>query len=129
MKGVVFAGDRQIEFASFADPVPGPGEVVLEIKASGMCGSDLNSIAPQGGAGRSASASGGPVIAGHEPCGVVAAVGTGSASNARRRRARDGAPLQRLRRLPALSDRLVAALRDGVAEVYGVTGMAHMRPT
>ena len=26
----------------FEDPVPGAGEVVLEIKASGMCGSDLH---------------------------------------------------------------------------------------
>ena len=25
----------------FPDPEPGPDEVVLEIKASGMCGSDL----------------------------------------------------------------------------------------
>ena len=41
MKGVVFGGDRKIEFRDFSDPVPGPGEVVLEIKASGMCGSDL----------------------------------------------------------------------------------------
>ena len=25
----------------FPDPTPGPGEAVIEIKASGMCGSDL----------------------------------------------------------------------------------------
>ena len=42
MKAVVFAGDRRVEFRDFEDPTPGPGEVVLEIKASGMCGSDLN---------------------------------------------------------------------------------------
>ncbi len=41
MKGVVFTGDRAVELMSFPDPTPGPGEVVLEIKASGMCGSDL----------------------------------------------------------------------------------------
>ena len=41
MKGVVFVGDRKIEMREFADPTPGPNEVVLEIKASGMCGSDL----------------------------------------------------------------------------------------
>ena len=41
MRGVVFLGDRQVGLESFPDPTPGPGEVVLEIKASGMCGSDL----------------------------------------------------------------------------------------
>ena len=41
MRGVVFTGDRQLEIRSFPDPTPGPGEVVLQIKASGMCGSDL----------------------------------------------------------------------------------------
>ena len=41
MKGVVFIGDRRLELQDFPDPAPGPGEVVLEIKASGMCGSDL----------------------------------------------------------------------------------------
>ena len=41
MKGVVLAGDRRVEILDFPDPAPGPGEVVIEIKASGMCGSDL----------------------------------------------------------------------------------------
>jgi threonine dehydrogenase-like Zn-dependent dehydrogenase len=48
------------------------------MKASGMCGSDLH---PYRAAGNAAAAlglgAGGPVIAGHEPCGVVAAVGAG----------------------------------------------------
>ena len=76
MKGVVFPGNRQLEILDFPDPTPGPGEVVLEIKASGMCGSDLKFYRPVGGA--SALGLGnlsGPIIAGHEPCGVVAAVG------------------------------------------------------
>ena len=40
MKGIVFIGDSRLELQDFPDPVPGPGEVVVEIKASGMCGSD-----------------------------------------------------------------------------------------
>ena len=81
MQGVVFLGERALELREFPDPAPGPGEVVLEIKASGMCGSDLHPYrAPRGG-GAAASlglgGSAGPVIAGHEPCGVVAAVGAG----------------------------------------------------
>ena len=57
MKGVVFIGDRRLELQDFPDPAPGPGEVVLEIKASGMCGSDLKlyrAAAGAAGAGRRA---------------------------------------------------------------------------
>src|SRR6516162_8694921 len=79
MKGVVFLGDRKLELRRFPDPTPGPRDVILAIKASGMCGSDLHTYrAPAnpggvvtGGIKRAAG-----VIAGHEPCGVVAAVGT-----------------------------------------------------
>jgi len=80
MKGVVFLGDRKLELREFPDPTPGPRDVVLEIKASGMCGSDLHNYrapaqpagAVTGGIRRLAG-----VIAGHEPCGIVAAVGSG----------------------------------------------------
>ena len=78
MRGIVFLGNRKLEIRDFPDPTPGPGDVVLSIKASGMCGSDLH---PYRAAGNAAAAlglgAGGPVIAGHEPCGVVAAVGAG----------------------------------------------------
>jgi 2-desacetyl-2-hydroxyethyl bacteriochlorophyllide A dehydrogenase len=79
MRGIVFPGERAVELRQFADPTPGPGEVVVEMKASGMCGSDLHQYRrPKGGA-----SVGGlpvnpePVIAGHEPCGIVAALGAG----------------------------------------------------
>src|SRR4051812_42732966 len=49
MKGVVFLGDRKLELRDFPDPTPGPGEVVLEIRASGMCGSDLKFYRASGG--------------------------------------------------------------------------------
>ena len=50
MKGVVFLGDRKLDLMDFPDPTPGPDEVVLEIRASGMCGSDLKYYrAPPGG--------------------------------------------------------------------------------
>jgi D-arabinose 1-dehydrogenase-like Zn-dependent alcohol dehydrogenase len=42
MKGVVFLGDRKLELREFPDPTPGPRDVILAIKASGMCGSDLH---------------------------------------------------------------------------------------
>lgn len=79
MRGVVFTGNRTLEMMEFEDPTPGPREVVLEIKASGMCGSDLHRYraAPGGGAAGGIKRSSEPVIAGHEPCGIVAAVGSG----------------------------------------------------
>lgn len=79
MRGVVFTGDRQLEIQNFDDPTPEADEVVLETKASGMCGSDLKFYRASSDAGGAAAlglgGDGGPVIAGHEPCGVVAAVG------------------------------------------------------
>src|SRR4051812_32673007 len=82
MRGVTFPGGRGVEIMNFPDPTPGPGEVVLEMKASGMCGSDLHQYRRPKGEARAATgipANPEPVIAGHEPCGVVAAVGPGVA--------------------------------------------------
>ena len=82
MFGVSFGGNRTVNRIEVNDPRPGPGEVVIEMRASGMCGSDLHYY-------RSASGSGGPVaseakadpvIAGHEPSGDVVAVGAGVAA-------------------------------------------------
>jgi threonine dehydrogenase-like Zn-dependent dehydrogenase len=80
MRGAVFLGDRRIEIRTFPDPTPGPGEVVVEMKASGMCGSDLKFYRSPPGAAQAALGLGGdaePFIAGHEPCGVVVARGPG----------------------------------------------------
>jgi threonine dehydrogenase-like Zn-dependent dehydrogenase len=73
MKAVVFTGNRELDLREFPDPQPGPGEVILEMKASGMCGSDLNTYRLP----KSERPPERQVIAGHEPCGVVAARGTG----------------------------------------------------
>jgi L-iditol 2-dehydrogenase len=72
MRGVVFPGDRRAEVRDFADPRPGPGEVVVQMKASGLCGSDLH-LYRQTGAQRA----GNDTVPGHEPSGVVAALGEG----------------------------------------------------
>ncbi len=82
MRGAVFLGNRTVELRNFPDPTPGPGEVVIEMKASGMCGSDLKFYRSPPGAAQAALGLGGnaePFIAGHEPCGVVAARGPGVA--------------------------------------------------
>jgi threonine dehydrogenase-like Zn-dependent dehydrogenase len=80
MRGIVFLGDRKVELRSFADPTPGPGEVVIQMKASGMCGSDLKFYRSPPGAAQAALGLGDltePFIGGHEPCGVVVARGPG----------------------------------------------------
>src|SRR4051812_30826446 len=80
MRGAVFLGDRKVELRTFPDPTPGPGEVVIEMKASGMCGSDLKFYRSPPGAAQAALGLGGnadPFIAGHEPCGVIVARGHG----------------------------------------------------
>jgi len=76
MKAVLFMGDPKLKFVEFPDPTPGPGEAVIEIMASGMCGSDLKMYRAIGGAAALGLVGDGtPLIAGHEPCGIVAAVG------------------------------------------------------
>ncbi|MGH7093468.1 MAG: zinc-dependent alcohol dehydrogenase family protein, partial [Stellaceae bacterium] len=76
---VVFTGERQLELMNFPDPTPGEGEVVIEMKASGMCGSDLHQYRrpKTGGATGGLAAPSAPTIGGHEPCGIVAAIGAG----------------------------------------------------
>ena len=77
MKGVVFLGDKKLEIQNFEDPSPGPNDVIIEIKASGMCGSDLKFY--RANSGPSSLGLGGddkPVIAGHEPCGTIVEVGS-----------------------------------------------------
>src|ERR1700723_4482403 len=79
MRGVVFTGGRELELMNFPDPTPGPDEVVIEMKASGMCGSDLHQYRrPKAGGDRGGLAGPSePVIGGHEPLGIVAGGGTG----------------------------------------------------
>ena len=80
MRGAVFLGNRNIELRTFPDPAPGPGEVVVQMKASGMCGSDLKFYRSPPGEAQKALGLGGdadPFVAGHEPCGVVVARGVG----------------------------------------------------
>jgi threonine dehydrogenase-like Zn-dependent dehydrogenase len=69
MRGVVFKGEREVALEQFADPSPGPGEVVIQVRASGMCGSDLRPFRMPPGPNSA-------FVCGHEPCGVVYEVGS-----------------------------------------------------
>ena len=42
MKGIVFTGDRKAEVREFPEPEPGPGEVLVRMKASSYCGTDMH---------------------------------------------------------------------------------------
>lgn len=66
MKGVVFLGDRRCEVREFPVLEPGPGQVLLRIKATGICGSDLSVYRGETAIDQ---------IRGHEPSGVVEKVG------------------------------------------------------
>ncbi|GHB73593.1 oxidoreductase [Streptomyces viridiviolaceus] len=72
MQGITFPGDRRAVLQDFPDPEPGPGEVVVRMRASGMCGSDLHFYR-----GTASFGGGKDTIQGHEPCGEVHAVGPG----------------------------------------------------
>ena len=41
MKALVYHGPQQMRWEEWADPVPGPGEVLVRVRAVGICGSDL----------------------------------------------------------------------------------------
>src|ERR1700712_4719129 len=75
MRGVFLPGDRRVEQREVLDPVPGHGQVVIRMKASTICGSDLRAIYREHlGSGPEAYRD---VVAGHEPCGVIVETGPG----------------------------------------------------
>lgn len=72
MKGAVVLGDRTVEVREFPEEEPGAGEVLLKMRASGMCGSDLHRYrAP------AEKVANKDRRFGHEPCGEVVALGEG----------------------------------------------------
>lgn len=78
MDAVYLPGNSTAEVRQVPVPTPGPGEMLLRIGASGICGSDINYIYREHKTHRGVD---GPayrgVIAGHEPCGEVVALGEG----------------------------------------------------
>lgn len=75
MTGVVLPGDSTVREVTVDIPSPGHGQVLLRVRASSICGSDIRAIYREH-LGSGAEAYRG-VIAGHEPCGEVVAVGPG----------------------------------------------------
>ena len=78
MRGVYLPGDSTAVLAELAVPEPGPGQLLVEVGASGICGSDIGYIYHEHKGHRGVD---GPayhgVVAGHEPSGRVVAAGSG----------------------------------------------------
>src|SRR5947207_2075158 len=75
MKAAFLPGNSTVEIRDVPVPEPGHGEVLLAVKASTICGSDIRAIyrehlgkGPEGYQG---------VVAGHEPAGKIVAAGPG----------------------------------------------------
>ncbi|MGH3785725.1 MAG: zinc-dependent alcohol dehydrogenase family protein [Pseudonocardiaceae bacterium] len=74
MRAVLIEEPGKVSVASVADPIPGPGEVVVAVAACGICGTDLHIMdgefppTPY------------PIVPGHEFAGHVVAVGDGVAT-------------------------------------------------
>ncbi len=69
MQALVYPAYGELEVRDVPEPTPGPGEVLVRVRACGICGSELGSFAA-----RSARRVP-PLVMGHEFAGTVAAIG------------------------------------------------------
>ena len=68
MQALILEEYRNLKVRDFPDPEIGPQEVLVRVRACGICGSDVHGY--DGSTGRRIP----PVIMGHEAAGVIAAV-------------------------------------------------------
>ena len=69
MKALLLSKYRHLEIAELPIPTPGPGELLVQVAACGICGSDVHGY--DGASGRRIP----PIVMGHEAAGRVAGVG------------------------------------------------------
>ena len=87
MRAAVYEGEGRLVVRDVPDPMPAPDEVLIEVEACGVCGSDVQIInVPPG------HPSTPPVIIGHEFVGWVRAVGSAVARRGHRRRGSSSIP-------------------------------------
>src|SRR5258708_676431 len=71
LKALLLTAPSQLALVDFPDPSPAKGEVLLRVRACGICGSDIHGW--DGSTGRRRP----PLIMGHEASGEIAEVGSG----------------------------------------------------
>jgi L-iditol 2-dehydrogenase len=71
MKALVLQEYKRFAYEEVEPPAVGPGEVLVAVKACGICGSDVHGM--DGSSGRRRP----PIIMGHEAAGVIAETGPG----------------------------------------------------
>jgi len=69
MKALVLDNYMELNYREFPKPEIGPGEVLIKVKACGICGSDVHGL--DGSTGRRKP----PLIMGHEASGIIEEVG------------------------------------------------------
>jgi L-iditol 2-dehydrogenase len=69
VKALVMREYKHFEYEDVPEPKIGPDDVLIQVKACGICGSDVHGM--DGSSGRRVP----PVIMGHEASGVIAGVG------------------------------------------------------
>lgn len=70
MKAAVLHGVEDLRYEEISTPKAGPGEVVIHVKATGICGSDIPRV-------NGTAAHYYPIVLGHEFSGIVAETGEG----------------------------------------------------
>ncbi len=73
VRALVFDGPGQINVADRPDPTPGPGEALLRVVATGICGTDLHGFTGENGRRHPGQ------VMGHETVAEVIGLGPGSA--------------------------------------------------
>jgi L-iditol 2-dehydrogenase len=69
MKALLLSDYKKLEVTDFPEPDIGPSDLLVQVRACGICGSDIHGY--DGSSGRRIP----PLVMGHEAAGVVAAVG------------------------------------------------------
>lgn len=76
MTGAVLPGNSTVQFRTFPVPEPGPRQVLVRVRASSICGSDIRAIY-RAHLGKGPEGYRPGTIAGHEPCGEIVRAGPG----------------------------------------------------
>ncbi|HYK38509.1 MAG TPA: galactitol-1-phosphate 5-dehydrogenase [Candidatus Eremiobacteraceae bacterium] len=70
MKALLLSSYKNLELADLPAPSPAPDEVLIQVAACGICGSDVHGY--DGSSGRRVP----PIVMGHEAAGIIAALGS-----------------------------------------------------